>query len=460
LIKNTKILLISLNRYDQPYKVFPLGMSYVAASLQKCGCEVIMADCNYDFERIENIVVQHQPDCIGISIRNIDDVRIENNTFFVPELEHLVKRLKAVTSVPFVIGGSAYSLFPERLIEITGIEYGITGEGEQSFALLIESISSGELDADQLETIPGLVYRKDDQILRNPAQAIDPGKIIQPLRSSSMLDFYIKESSVVNIQTQRGCPFTCCYCTYPLIEGRAVRKRSAQSVADEIEQVIAAGADYLFFVDSVFNISNDHVASICEEILKRKITCQWSCFLRPKGLTSDLMKLMKLAGLSHIEFGSDSLCDSVLESYGKDITFDDIYESSEYAREHRVHYAHFLIAGGPGETEATLIEGFENSKKLRKTVFFPFVGMRIFPGTALFSKAMKDGFIKQQQDFLDPVFYISPLLDQARIRKLHEEFKAQMPNWVIDDVSPQMKSIMDGLRKKGVRGPLWEFLAR
>ncbi|HEX2955322.1 MAG TPA: lipid biosynthesis B12-binding/radical SAM protein [Chitinispirillaceae bacterium] len=460
MIKDTKILLISLNRYDQPYKVFPLGMSYIAAALQKCGCEVIMADCNYDFERIENIVIQHQPDCVGISIRNIDDVRIENNTFFVPELERLVQRLKTVTDVPFVIGGSAYSLFPERLLEITGIEFGITGEGEQAFVSLAECIGSGDLDVARLEKIPGLVYRKGGRIVRNLPQTIDPGNIVQPLRSPGMLEYYIKESSVVNIQTQRGCPYTCCYCTYPLIEGRTVRQRSAGNVVDEIEQVIAAGADYLFIVDSVFNISNDHVATICEEILKRKITCQWSCYLRPKGLTSELMKLMKQAGLSHIEFGSDSLCDSVLDAYGKNFTFNDIYESSEFAREHRVHYAHFLISGGPGETEATLIEGFENSKKLRKTVFFPFVGMRIFPGTVLFSKAIQDGLIGGQQDFLAPVFYLSPSLDQVRIRKLHEEFKAQMPNWVIDDVSPEVRFVMDGLRKKGVRGPLWEFLAR
>jgi radical SAM superfamily enzyme YgiQ (UPF0313 family) len=435
-------------------------MSYIAASLQKSGCEVIMADCNYDFERIENIVIQHQPDCIGISIRNIDDVRIENNTFFVPELEQLVKRLKTVANVPFVIGGSAFSLFPERLLEITGIDYGITGEGELSFVQLVEYLSTNVNDISRIQVIPGLVYRKGERIVHNPAQSIDPGKIIQPLRSPGMLEYYIKESSVVNIQTQRGCPYTCCYCTYPLIEGRAVRQRNPINVVDEIEQVIAAGADYLFFVDSVFNINNNHVASICEEILRRKITCQWSCFLRPKGLTSDLMKLMKQAGLSHIEFGSDSLCNSVLESYGKNITFDDIYESSEFAREHQVHYAHFLIAGGPGETESTLIEGFENSKRLKRTVFFPFAGMRIFPGTALFSKAIEDGFVKKQQDFLDPVFYLSPSLDQARIRKLHEGFKAQMPNWVIDDVSPQMKAVMDGLRRKGVRGPLWEFLAR
>jgi radical SAM superfamily enzyme YgiQ (UPF0313 family) len=435
-------------------------MSYVAASLQRSGCEVILSDCNYDYDQIEEIVLQHKPSCIGISIRNIDDVRIENNTYFVPELESLVMRLKLVTDVPLILGGSAYSLFPDRLLELTGADYGITGEGEHSFTLLIEYIWSGSAGYEKLESIPALVYRKGSQIIQNPARPIAPDVIIKPLRSKEMLEYYIKVSSVVNIQTQRGCPYTCCYCTYPLIEGCSVRQRNTSDVVDEIEQIVATGAEYLFFVDSVFNISNEHVAAICSEMIKRQIKCQWSCFLRPKGLTSEIMGLMKQAGLSHIEFGSDSLCDSVLDAYGKDFTFDDICQSSEFAREHRVHYAHFLIAGGPGETEETLIEGFENSRKLRRTVFFPFTGMRIFPGTSLFTRALEEGSIKESQNFLDPVFYISAALDISRIKRLHEGFRAQMPNWVIDDVTPEVKLVMDGLRKNGVKGPLWEFLAR
>jgi radical SAM superfamily enzyme YgiQ (UPF0313 family) len=435
-------------------------MAYVAAALERCGCEVILSDCNYDYDQIEQIVLQQNPSCIGISIRNIDDVRIENNTFFIPELESLVKRLKVVTDVPLVLGGSAYSLFPERLLELTGANYGITGEGELSFTLLVQCMGTGKAELTTLETIPALVYRKGTTVVKNPAHPLEPDKIVKPLRSKNMLEYYIKASSVVNIQTQRGCPYNCCYCTYPLIEGCMIRQRNPIDVVDEIEQLVSIGAQYLFIVDSVFNLSNDHITSICEEMLKRNITIQWSCFLRPQGLTSELIHLMKKAGLSHIEFGSDSLCDSVLHAYGKNFTFDDIYQSSEYAREHRVNYAHFLIAGGPGETEATLNEGFENSKRLRKTVFFPFIGMRIFPGTSLFDRALEEHVIDEHRDFLDPIFYISPSLDLSRIRRIHEGFRSQMPNWVIDDVSPEVRSVMDGLRKMGIRGPLWEFLAR
>jgi hypothetical protein len=86
--------------------------------------------------------------------------------------------------------------------------------------------------------------------------------------------------------------------------------------------------------------------------------------------------------------------------------------------------------------------------------------MRIFPGTSLFDRALEEHVIDEHRDFLDPIFYISPSLDLSRIRRIHEGFRSQMPNWVIDDVSPEVRSVMDGLRKMGIRGPLWEFLAR
>ncbi len=85
----------------------------------------------------------------------------------------------------------------------------------------------------------------------------------------------------------------------------------------------------------------------------------------------------------HIEFGTDSLSDTTLKNYGKPFTVADILEASKICNRLKIHCAHFLILGGYGETEDTLNETFENSKKIERTVFFPFVGMRIYPGTKL-----------------------------------------------------------------------------
>jgi radical SAM superfamily enzyme YgiQ (UPF0313 family) len=96
------------------------------------------------------------------------------------------------------------------------------------------------------------------------------------------------------------------------------------------------------------------VAETCEAILRTGSKIPSGCFLRPRGLTPELMKLMGRAGLAHIEFGTDSFCDEVLAAYHKDFTFDDALHSSELAHQERIDYCHYLICGGPGETLETM----------------------------------------------------------------------------------------------------------
>jgi radical SAM superfamily enzyme YgiQ (UPF0313 family) len=172
------------------------------------------------------------------------------------------------------------------------------------------------------------------------------------------------------------------------------------------------------------------------------------------------MDLMARAGLTHIEFGSDSFSDSVLDEYGKQFTFNDIYDASLYARVAKVHYAHFLIAGGPGETEETLQEGFENSKRLVKTVHFPFVGMRIYPKTRLYDRAVAEKAVDAGANLLRPVFYITPALTEEKIFSVLSGFSRQSPNWIVGELPQEKVRVIEGLRRKGVRGPLWEFLVR
>jgi radical SAM superfamily enzyme YgiQ (UPF0313 family) len=284
--------------------------------------------------------------------------------------------------------------------------------------------------------------------------------IVPAFRPKRIAQWYIEKSSILNIQTQRGCSSLCCYCTYPVIEGRCVRTRNMRDVGDELCDIKNLGASYFFIVDSVFNSSVDHVGAFCEEILSRNLAMTWGCFLKPSGLTQELMDLMARAGLRHIEFGSDSFCDSVLKEYGKNFTFEDIYNASAYARNAKVNYAHFLIIGGPGETESTIREGYENSKRLKKTVHFPFVGMRIYPETALHKRAIAENVIQKETGLLQPLYYVSPLCTENRIFSILSEFSLQSKNWIIGEQPPEMIANANRLRSIGVVGPLWEFLVR
>ena len=454
---NTSVLLINANRCQVPYPVFPLGMAHVAAALRQAGYTVHLFDVQFDdVATLPGVISTTRPTFVGLSLRNIDDVRIDNTRFFGRDLLPLVATIRAACTAPIILGGSAFALFPEKLMHESRADYGIAGEGDSSLILLLQQLSLGM----SLEGVPGLYYRQKNSLIVNSRSHLSPEKISHPQLNQAFAQYYIKQSSMLNIQTQRGCHFNCIYCTYPLIEGAIIRHRRAGEVVDEIEQIIQAGARYFFIVDSVFNTTANHAAAICTEIVRRNLAIEWGCFLRPCGLTKDLVELMARAGLKHVEFGTESFCDSVLTAYGKNFTFEDILISSELCRFQKIHYAHFLIAGGPTETEATLRLGFVNSRKLIKTAIFPFVGMRIYYNTPLYHLAVAEKVIGPEQDIFDPVFYVSPAISKTRIVEVLEQFAKEAPNWIIRDTTPDQQRVVDSLRLKGVVGPLWEFLAR
>ncbi len=451
-----KVLLISVNQCSFPYPVFPLGISHLASALKAAGYAPAICDLQVNSSDFMEVIASVCPDYIGLSLRNIDNVDSAETDFFAPILSEVAQKVREVSSAPIILGGSGYSLFPKELLQLTGADFGICGEGEVSFPLLLDCLSTQRPH----DSIPGLVYTKNSSVVINPKSACAAEQINRPERPQNLVDYYLEHSTMLNIQTQRGCSYTCCYCTYPVIEGTTFRRRSPQAVCDEIEDAIGSGTRYLFIVDSVFNTSKEHVTGICEEIIRRGLTIPWGCFLRPQGITQPLMDLMARAGLTHIEFGTDSLCDSVLEAYGKRFAVSDVIHASECAHNAGVKYAHFLIIGGPTETEGTIREGFANAGKIKKTVFFPCVGMRLYPDTPLYTFALQEGAVSEETDLLPPWFYITPQVSMERIRQLLKEHNMQAKNWIVGTLDPALQKVMVNLRKIGVVGPMWEFIVR
>jgi radical SAM superfamily enzyme YgiQ (UPF0313 family) len=171
------------------------------------------------------------------------------------------------------------------------------------------------------------------------------------------------------------------------------------------------------------------------------------------------MRLMKRAGLAHIEFGSDSFCDEVLESYQKGFCFEDILNSSEAARREEVDFCHFLIAGGPGETTETLERGFANSQRLTGAIVMAVVGMRIYPGTHLFERAAQEGRLRTDVNLLKPEYYIAPGLTQESVFLQLQGFAQRSPNWIVGDPDPAYQRLVTRLRQRGVAGPLWSYFS-
>jgi radical SAM superfamily enzyme YgiQ (UPF0313 family) len=453
---SSRILLISANRCTAPDPVFPLGLAYLNAALRRAGHDCMWLDALSHRAELREQVRNFRPDYVGISLRNIDDVLIRKQETFFAELTPLIAELREATTSPIILGGSGFSIFPRQLFELSGADFGIVGEGETALPALVESLSHRA----DVVAIPGLVFRHQDRTIVNPPWPHPASEtLLAADRPPSVTAHYLENSGALNIQTQRGCAFRCCYCTYPVIEGRQHRRRSAEMVAAEFEQLQQLGARYAFVVDSVFNSSAAHVTGICEAILRRNVKIPWGCFLRPQGLSRDLMHLMARAGLTHIEFGSDSFCDDVLSEYQKDFSFEDIRFSSELARQAGIDFCHYLIAGGPSESQATLLRTFENSRCLGDPIVIAVVGMRIYPGTALFERAVVEGRISPDANLLTPHYYLAPGLQPAQVFQELQGFAWRSPNWIVGDPEPSYSDLVARLRRRGLAGPLWSYLS-
>src|ERR1017187_5719121 len=246
----SRILLINANRCSAPDPVFPLGLSHLNAALRRAGHETRLFALLAEPQPVEEVLRDYRPDFTGISLRNVDNVLIRQQEAYFASLLTLSDAVRRAHPCTVVIGGSGFSIYPRKLFELSGADFGIQGEGEASLVALVAARRGGG----DYASIPGLVYRRGRQIVANPQQASGAQTGLEAAdRPPAVADFYLTASGMLNVQTQRGCEHACTYCAYPLIEGCLHPRRDPEAVATEFEQLQAIGAKYAFVVDSVFN---------------------------------------------------------------------------------------------------------------------------------------------------------------------------------------------------------------
>ncbi|MEA1922574.1 MAG: lipid biosynthesis B12-binding/radical SAM protein [Pseudomonadota bacterium] len=444
----SRVLLISTNRATAPYVVYPLGMAVVAGALDKSGHQVEQFDllaAETESRTLESTIREFGPDFICLSLRNIDNTDSFSgaDAWYLEEARQTVINIRNLTTVPLIVGGPAFSLMPEAILDYLKADYGVIGEGEEALPRLLNELSTGG-------SPPALV---------KGTRPLDGNEFATPQFHPELLNFYQNRSGIANLQSKRGCPHRCCYCTYPELEGRTFRRRPAGAVVDDIERLQKDhGIKTLFFVDSVFNESQGHHLAVSEEILRRAIDIKWCAFFRPAGLNREDLKLMQKAGLFALELGSDAVTDTTLQGLNKGFSFADIRLTHEACLSLNLPTAHYIIFGGPEETPKTLHEGLANLDQLTGSVIFAFSGLRILPGTQLYQRALKDNVISETTSLLRPIYYFSPQIDPSAMNKAiaaacqgHRE-RLFPP--------PEALERMTIMRRFGFKGLLWDQLIK
>ena len=458
-----KVLLVGSNSLRAPYPVTPVGLCLVAAALAP-DWQVRIFDPLADGPDLAAVVAEFAPDYVGLGIRNIDDVVMEDGVSFVNEVrDRFARPLRKLTSAPLILGGSGFSIFPQEWLEECDADYGVVGEGEAAFPALLAALEKGR---DPL-AIPGVVAPGSPP----PQRAVRP--VLLDLLPFTEIDRRIdyapyRERGAYPIQTKRGCARRCVYCSYPQIEGRTFRCRPAESVVDEIQQTRERLGDIAFeFVDSVFNDPPGHAESICWEIVQRGLQVRLRTMgVNPAQVTRELIDLMAAAGFAQIDSTPDSASPAMLKNLRKNFTLEELQRTATIVREARMPTMWFFLLGGPGETEQTIAETFAFIDRYVDPEDMVHVseGLRIYPHTALYDTAVREGFVEPGESLLERRFYVSPELGRERLLEIVGRELETRPNCVRSSESTPPPAMLQEAarlrREQGLTEPMFRTLLR
>jgi radical SAM superfamily enzyme YgiQ (UPF0313 family) len=456
------ILLISTNRSKQPFPVMPLGACIVAEAAEKAGHRVRLLDlmfCEDPLPILASELQECQYDVIGLSVRNIDNNDMKCPAEFFSDLAALVKIIRQNSHASIVLGGSAVSVMPEELLSYSEVQLAVLGDGETVFPELLKVLSDGK----NLDRVSGVATYEHRSFIKKESS-------LPSLQSCLIPDFYrwiniqayLSNLSTVPVQSKRGCPYHCVYCTYPMGEGRDYRLCEPESVVNAIKRSASSGLRDFEFVDNVFNSPYEHAMAICECLSMAHLNVSFqSLELNPLFIDNDLLSVMEHAGFTGIGITVESASGKVLDNLKKGFMTEHVYRAAQIVRRHKLPCVWIFMLGGPGETDETVQETLNFAEKCispRDIAFFN-IGIRIYPGTQLEDLAREQGMLTlSKEDMLKPVFYFSRQLDLQWLTKELQRAMGTHMNFISSDSLsfPYLPSIHRFGYRLGIRPPLWK----
>jgi len=387
--------------------VLPLGLACVAAATRNAGNEVALLNLMFEGDPmlgIRNSLEDFRPNLIGISARNIDDQNLPRPQFLLAPVKEIIASCRSMFGAPIILGGAGYSIFPESALRYLGADMGIQGEGEVVFPVVVDRIGKGARVSD----IPGIClpgqpaegrsFEKnlDDLPLPEPSLWIPPGADNRKLW--------------VPVQSRRGCPLDCTFCSTSAIEGKSVRRRSPDRIVKWLAELRETGCRNFNFVDNTFNLPPTYAKELCRQVIQAELDLNLWVIIYPKWIDTELVELMRRAGCRQISFGFESGSDRMLRSLNKQFNRQEVSAVSKMFAEAGIERMGFLLLGGPGETKDSVEESLSFADSLDLEALKITVGLRIYPQTPLARTALSEGVIRADEDLLLPRFYLTPEL--------------------------------------------------
>ncbi len=426
------VLIISSNSLPAA----PTGPVYLAGAVREAGHAVQIYERLFanDLEGELTVTLKNfRPDVIGVSIRLVfgDELDIDaplgtRHTDLRPKVKEITDIVRQNTDARIILGGPGFNYYAQDWLDYLDLEYGIRGEGEEAFPLLLKQLTEGG----DIYSVPGCAFRKGNSYHSVPpclVQDLDS----QALPAYDLLNWktYTERKITPAIFTKRGCAFSCTYCPYSKLEGKRYRLKSPGRILSEARHILQHTVSAkVMFCDNNFNAPRQHAVSICKAFIAEKADFQWGTGdLRPAGITDDFCQLMEESGCFSVNLSIESGSEVMLKSMKRGYTVGQVRDSLEALSRSKIPFGASLMLGSPGETPETIAETLRvlDDYHIPNGVWVT-IGVYLWTDFQdIVAEARQTGVLKDDKELFSGAVYLSPGLPKSYLQELPEALRAR-----------------------------------
>ncbi len=297
-----------------------------------------------------------------------------------------------------------------------------------------------------LSRIAGLAWRDNDEIVINPDRPFIPDldDLAMPLHELLPLDkqrMPMIKGPFTFIVTSRGCPAGCTYCIKHVSYQYSVRVRSPENILAELQRLAELGIHNVHMYADLFTVNREQVVGLCDLIISSGLKVRWTCNSRVDYVDEEMLHLMGQAGCWLISWGIESANEQILKHARKGYRQEQAIRALGWARAAGIKNWGYFIIGLPGETEESIQETIEYSKRLPLDIALFHIAAP-YPGTPFFFEVAENGWFRPGTRWEEVDMDQSTVLDYSGLPAERLEY------W-------QKRATMEWSLRPG---PMWTFL--
>ena len=292
--------------------------------------------------------------------------------------------------IPVILGGPHVTFLPEEALAHADLV--VRGEGERAMDALLDLWGAGHVKAADADyaAVPNLSWMD----ATGAAHHNPKGPWIADLDALPVPDFSVADGTAdcrfagkttVMVQTSRGCPFDCSFCSVTGMFGKKFRCRSVASVLEEIRRYDRRD-HFVFFCDDNFAANRRRARELVEAMIREKFRFRWSTQVRTDlARDPELVRLMRRAGCHTVFVGFESVNPQSLAEMHKSQTLEDITKAIRVIQDAGIHI-HGMFVFGFDDDDWNTVEATVDFARRMKLTSVQLLILTPLPGSELYGR--------------------------------------------------------------------------